>query len=176
MRHYAFLRAINTGERRVTNEELLAPFHALGYAEVAAYQAAGNVTFVADRSAEQIEDELADTLGAAYGFDAPAFVRSSGEMASIVATCPFTPDQIAATEGRIQITFLADPADAAANRDVLAAVPADDRVVVAGREWWWLPRAGVSTSQLAVRSIEERLGPMTMRTLGTIERMLAKFG
>jgi uncharacterized protein (DUF1697 family) len=44
-RYYAFLRAINTGNRRLSNEQLLAPFLELGFTDVAAYQAAGNVTF-----------------------------------------------------------------------------------------------------------------------------------
>ncbi len=42
--NFLFLRAINTGSRRVTNDELLAPLIAAGFADVAAFQAAGNIT------------------------------------------------------------------------------------------------------------------------------------
>ena len=58
----------------------------------------------------------------------------------------------------------------------MAMVPVEDRVVVSGREWYWLPVEGVSTSTLPVSRIEALLGEMTMRTLGTVARMHAEFG
>jgi hypothetical protein len=97
-RYYAFLRAINTGDRRLTNAQLVAPFHELGYVDVAAYQAAGNVTFRCN-------------------------------------------DPEAVDEQRIEAA----------------------------------PVEGVSTSAVPVGRIEALLGEMTMRTLGTVTRMFAKF-
>ena len=57
-----------------------------------------------------------------------------------------------------------------------ALVPAEDEVGVVGREWYWLPVAGISTSAMPVGQIERMLGEMTMRTLGTLQRMVARFG
>ena len=57
-RRFVFLRAINTGGRRLTNDELLAPFDALGLTDAAAYQAAGNVTFRSDRPTDDLKAAL----------------------------------------------------------------------------------------------------------------------
>jgi uncharacterized protein (DUF1697 family) len=89
-RYYAFLRAINTGNRRLSNEQLLAPFHELGFTDVAAYQAAGNVTFRSADPDTVAEARIEAALAAAYGFDAPTFVRTAAEIQSIVAAEPFT--------------------------------------------------------------------------------------
>lgn len=174
-RHYAFLRAINTGNRRLTNEQLLAPFVELGLADVAAYQAAGNVTFRAEPAAID-ERDLETALAGAYGFETPTFVRSAAEIAAIVETQPFTADEVAATAGRVQVTFLRSTPSDEQVRAILDLVPPEDRVRVIGREWYWLPVEGLSTSAMPVDRIERALGEMTMRTLGTVRRMSAKFG
>jgi uncharacterized protein (DUF1697 family) len=173
-RYFAFLRAINTGNRRLTNEQLLAPFEAMGFDDVEAHQAAGNVTFRTDDSVDEpaIEGELAR----AYGFVTPTFVRTSDELATITAADHFGADHLAASDGKVQVTFLHERPSASMINEALALVPAEDRVVVAGREWYWLPVTGISASKLPVSAIEGVLGEMTMRTLGTLERMVAKFG
>jgi uncharacterized protein (DUF1697 family) len=171
-RYFAFLRAINTGTRRLTNERLLAPFHDLGFTDVAAYQAAGNVTFRGGAVDERhIEAALAD----AYGFETPTFVRAAAEVAGIVHAAPFAPDDLARTAGKVQVTFLRSAASPEQVERVVALVPEGDRVVVSDREWYWLPVDGVSTSMLPVGQIESVLGEMTMRTLGTVMRLHAKF-
>lgn len=175
MRMFAFLRAINTGGRRLTNERLLEPFRAAGLHDVAAYQAAGNISFRSDRDLAAIEADLTSLLPAAYGFEAPVFVRTAEELGSRLAGVPFTEEELAATEGRTQITFLAAPPDPTQVDAAMDLVPAADRVVFVGREWFWLPTAGISTSSLPVGRIEDVVGPMTMRTVGTVERMLARF-
>jgi uncharacterized protein (DUF1697 family) len=171
-RYFAFLRAINTGSRRLTNERLLAPFHDLGFTDVAAYQAAGNVTFRGGAVDERhIEVALAD----AYGFETPTFVRTAAEVAAIVQAAPFAADDLARTAGKVQVTFLRNVASPEQVERVMALVPEGDRVVVSDREWYWLPVDGVSTSMLPVGQIESALGEMTMRTLGTVARLHAKF-
>lgn len=191
-RVYVFLRAINIGSRRLSNDELIAPFVGAGFEDVAAYQAAGNIVFrvvepgdrergdraasIADATLEATADSIAPVLLAAYGFEAAVFVRSGTELRAVVDARPFTTDELATSEGRVQVAFLGAEPDAATVSAVAEIVPADDRVVVSGTELFWLPRAGVGTSQLPVGRIEQLLGPMTIRTLGTVERMLAKFG
>jgi uncharacterized protein (DUF1697 family) len=171
-RYFAFLRAINTGNRRLTNERLLAPFHDLGFTDVAAYQAAGNVTFRGGAVDERhIEAALAD----AYGFETPTFVRTAAAVAAIVHAAPFPPDDLARSAGKVQVTFLRRTASPEQVERVMALVPEDDRVVVSGREWYWLPADGVSTSTLPVGQIEAALGEMTMRTHGTVTRLHVKF-
>lgn len=174
-RYFAFIRAINTGTRRLTNEALIEPFRRLGFSEVAAYQAAGNVTFLASDGIEVEELAIGSALTAAYGFDAPVFVRSAAELAGLPEAQPFSPQELSGTEGRIQVSFLHTEPDPATIESVEHLIPGEDRVAFVGREWFWLPRRGVSDSQLPVPAVENLVGPMTMRTLGTVSRMLAKF-
>lgn len=49
-----------------------------------------------------------------------------------------------------------------------------DHLVVHGREWYWLPPAVVSKSELDVRAIGLALGRGTTRTLTTVSRLHAK--
>ncbi len=174
-RYYAFLRAINTGNRRLTNEQLLAPFRELGFTDVAAYQAAGNVTFRSADPAAVDERRIEAALADSYGFEAPTFVRSAAELASIATSAPFADHELARTAGKIQVTFLRTAAPPERTAAVLELVPPEDRLVVSGREWYWLPIEGVSASTLPVTRIESLLGEMTMRTLGTVTRIHSRF-
>ena len=173
--HALFLRAINVGDRRITNEELLAPLIDAGFTDVAAFQAAGNIVFRAGDATYASEASIASLLTDAYGFDTPVFMRSEPALRSVIARCPFTADQVAATTGKIQVTFMAsEPADQLIAH-VAEVTPDEDLVAFDGREWFWLPVDGVSNSKLRVPTIERIVGPMTMRTLGTLERLLGKF-
>ncbi len=174
-RYFAFIRAINTGGRRLSNEQVLAPFVELGLHEVAAYQAAGNVTFVTDDAALADPELLSSALARAYGFEAPTFVRTATELGEVVSARPFTDGELAGSDGRVQVTFLGREPDSAAVAAVAELVPAEDRVVLMGREWFWLPVRAVSESGLPVGRIERVVGPMTMRTLGTVTRMWGRW-
>ncbi len=174
-RYFAFLRAINTGNRRLTNDQLLAPFVELGFADVSAYQAAGNVVFHSDDAAAVEERRIERVLADAYGFDAPTFVRTSAEIGAIGGVEPFPPEQIGATAGKVQVTFLRRAPTPEQLKSLDDLTPDEDVVRVIGREWYWLPVEGVSTSKLPVGQIERLLGEMTMRTLGTVARMSSKF-
>jgi uncharacterized protein (DUF1697 family) len=175
LRYYAFLRAINTTNRRLTNERLLAPFHELGFTDVAAYQAAGNVTFrCADRDVVD-ERRIEAALAEAYGFATPTFVRTAAEIEAIATSQPFADHELAGTAGRIQVTFLRAATPPDRTGVLMGLVPREDRVVVSGREWYWLPVDGLSTSALPVGRVESLLGEMTMRTLGTVTRMHIRF-
>ena len=174
-RYFAFLRAINTGNRRLTNEQLLAPFVEFGFTDVAAYQAAGNVTFRCDDSAVPAHDTIEEALAVAYGFEAPTFVRSAAQLRTIVDAQPFSAEAVAATAGKIQVAFLRTAPSPDIVDRLADVVPDEDLVRVIGNEWYWLPVEGISASRLPMSEVGSLLGEMTMRTLGTIERMATKF-
>ena len=173
--HFLFLRAINTGSRRLTNDDLLAPLIDAGFADVAAFQAAGNVACRSSQDSTVDEREIERLLTDAYGFDTPVFVRTETQLRSIVKGCPFTDEQVEATTGKIQVTFLRSPISPSESARVAAITPEEDIIEFRGSEWFWLPMDGVSTSKLSVPAVERIVGPMTMRTVGTIERLLKKF-
>ncbi|MEM9041462.1 MAG: DUF1697 domain-containing protein, partial [Actinomycetota bacterium] len=143
--------------------------------DVSAFQAAGNLLATADDVAvADIVVAVESAIVERFGFRSEAFVRTSEQLAATVAGVPFSDDQLAATEGRVQVTFLGEEPTDEVRSAVADLVPADDRVVIGQDVWYWLPRAGISTSSLKVGAVEKIVGPMTMRTLATVEKVLAR--
>lgn len=174
-RYVAFLRGMNLGGRRITNEGLRAEFEALGLEDVATFRASGNVVFSAGKGGEaaltkRIEAGLSDALG----YEVPVFLRSCAELAEIAAGEPFEAKLVAASKGKLQVTFLAKAPAAAARKKVLARSTDADRLAISARELYWLPSGGISESDLDLKAIDTALGSGTMRTMGTVEQIAAK--
>ena len=175
-RYFAFIRAINTGAQRLTNDQLMEPFLRLGFSDVAAYQAAGNITFRGASPDAASAGRLEAAVTESYGFESPVFVRTCGELAAVDEARPFSDEELAATQGRVQVSFMHTAANESAIAEVMALVPMGERVRFSNREWYWLPAQGISESRLPTSTIERLVGPMTMRSLGTVSRMLDRFG
>lgn len=175
--HVAFLRAINIGGRRLTMDELRAAFAPLGFDDVATWQATGNVAFRTDPATApgELEERIAGILADALGIEVPTIVRTADRVRAIATGVPFSDTQVTATEGRVQVLFVRDePADGALE-EVLSHRTEDDELHWGERELWWLPRAGVSTSELSVRRVERALGVTTMRTHRAVAGLAAKY-
>lgn len=169
----AFLRAINTGNRRVTNDELCSHFESMGFTSVSAYQAAGNLLFD-PAGKDDLERVIEHGLVERLGYAVPSFVRIAEDVARVASARPFTADELERTAGRVQVAFLRQPPDPGLVEEVVGSAPPDDLLAVEGRELFWLPRAGISDSELRVGEVEKQIGPMTIRTLGTVTRIAHK--
>jgi uncharacterized protein (DUF1697 family) len=174
-RFVAFLRGMNLGGRRITNDDLRAQFEAIGLAQVATFRASGNVVFAAAGEAEaalvaRVEAELGERLG----YEVPVFLRSGAEVAAIAAHEPFSAADVAASKGKLQVQLLAAEPDAAAREAALVHSSGEDRLAIAGRELYWLPSGGISESDLDLKAIARALGPGTVRTMGTIQQLAAR--
>lgn len=170
--HVAFLRAINVGGRRITNGELQDAVESLGYADVAVYQASGNVLLGEgphDKTSD-IVHHLTAGLSETLGYDVPAIVRSAADLHAIAAATPFG-DRSPLGGSTPQVILMAEPPDA---DDVGALSTEADRLAAVASEIHWWPTVGISTSDLDVRGLEARFGTMTVRTLGTIKRISAR--
>ena len=102
LKHAAFLRGMNLGNRRITNADLRAEFESLGFESVATFRASGNVVFEASRRSkaaliERIEEGLRESLGYAV----PTVLRTAAELAEVVGREPFEPAAIAASKGKL---------------------------------------------------------------------------
>lgn len=174
--HVAFLRAINIGGRRLTMGELRAAFAPLGFADVATWQATGNVAFGTDpdAAAGDLEARIATVLGEELGIEVPTIVRTADQVRAIASGIPFSDDQVAATEGRVQVLLVRDEPTPAALEEALSHHTDDDQLHWGERELWWLPREGVSTSGLRVRQVEQALGVTTMRTHRAVAGLASK--
>ena len=176
-RYVAFLRGMNLGKRRIRNEELCACFSSMGFENVSAFLASGNVIFESDeRPADEIIDRIQVGLQDSLHYDVPTFLRSADELIETagVANRSFTAD-LAKIIGKVQIAFLKKTPSATARQIALALQTKDDRLAIHGRELLWLPSGGISQSDLDFKLIESALGPMTVRTKRTVDRIIAKY-
>jgi len=174
-RYVAFLRGMNLGGRRIRNEELGAEFEALDFSDVACFRASGNVVFSSEESDEPtLTTQIEAGLGEALGYAVPIFLRETAELREIASREPFKPAAVAAAKGKLQVALLPAAPGGPASKDALALATDEDRLAIEGRELYWLPNGGISESDLDLKALEVALGPWTMRTMGTIEQIVAK--
>lgn len=159
-----FLRGMNLGSRRITNDELISVFTSAGYDDVSAYQASGNVILGAVDTAD--ESHLSTLLAAALGYDVGVFVRTAGHLKTIAATSPIT-GRTGRAGGKPQIVFLATADDV----DLGPVFPEDHEVHQVEAELHWLPPTGLNELGQLHKAMDKHLGRTTVRTLGTIERL-----
>ncbi|HVP02868.1 MAG TPA: DUF1697 domain-containing protein [Solirubrobacteraceae bacterium] len=178
MRRYAaFLRGMNLGGRRITNADLCGHVAALGFGDVWSFRASGNL--VVDAHGEDAADEVArrieEGLATALGYPVPTYARSAAQLRAMASHEPFSPEQLAASTGKLQVALLVDAPSAAQIAEALAFATDDDRLAIHERELYWLPCGRMSDSGLDLRGLERVLGPTTIRTKGTINLITAKF-
>jgi uncharacterized protein (DUF1697 family) len=174
-RYAAFLRGINISNRRVGKTDLRLHLEWLGLEEVGIFRASGNVVFTAGREqpaklTARIEDGLASRLG----FEVVTYLRTADEVRAIARRRPFPRAVVERSKGRFQVAFLLRRPPAKARKGVLALATDDDRLAFGERELYWLPSGGTMQSGLNLRTVEKLFGPMTLRTMGTVEQIAAK--
>ncbi len=173
--HVAFLRGMNVGGHRITNTDLQRCISAMGFRDVTPYQASGNVLFGADDDQPSIEVEalLARELERSLGYAVPAFVRSAAEVGRIASFVPF-PAEAPKPGGKLQVMFLAAVPPPAAADSARSLATDEDQLAIDKAELYWQPAGGVSDSELDFKRIERAIGPVTVRTMGTIQRIAGK--
>lgn len=177
-RFAAFLRGMNLGRRRLANAELRAAVEALGgFAEVAVVRASGNVVFAVEDDAAApaaVAARLERGLEAQLGYPVPVFLREAGRVRAIAAHAPFAAEQLAASEGKVQVLLLSAAPSAEVRAATLAHATDADRLAIHGSELYWLPSGGISRSPLDAAAAFGPLGHGTMRTQATIALIAAK--
>jgi len=174
-RFVAFLRGMNVGGHRLTNDELRAHFQAMGFREVATFRASGNVVLAtAGRSPDAVRERIEDGLASRLGYAVPTFVRSDEEVRAIAALAPFPVERVRSCAGKLQVSLLAASPAPAVAAQVLALAGDADALAFGERELYWLPSGGLLESALDLDAIDRLLGPSTRRTKGTIELIASK--
>ena len=175
-RYVAFLRGMNLGRRRITNDELSAWFEAMGFANVRTFLASGNVVFDTKKQpSASLEASIESGLGESLGYAVPTFVRTAEEVVSTAEHVPFKTSELKESQGKVQVAFMAKTPAAAARTAVLKLSTAADRLAIRGRELYWLPQGGVSDSALDMRFLDKTLGTLTVRTKRTVERIVGRY-
>lgn len=172
----AFLRGMNLGNRRLSNEELVGAFARGGFPGAEAYQASGNVVFRDERSRDVLVATLEEGLEHELGFAVPVFLRSADEVRDLAESAPFSEEEFAASRGKRHVVLLRRTPPTEVIDEIMEIVPPGDVLVPAGRELHWLPGAGLSDSDMDLRRIDRLTGGTTIRTHGTLRRLSARFG
>jgi uncharacterized protein (DUF1697 family) len=174
-RYAAFLRGINVGGRRVKRDDLRSAFQTLGFTEVDTFRASGNVVLTAPSgSVAEITASIQEGLAQALGYEVTTFLRTADEVRAIAAHEPFAPARVQASAGKLQVALLSARPAARARDEALALSSDADRLAMGERELYWLPKGGMMESALDVKALGTLLGPMTIRTMGTVEQLAGK--
>ena len=174
-RYIAFLRGMNLGRRRIKNPELCAAFEEIGFTNVSAFLASGNVIFDSDESdLVAVSRSIEDGLRASLGYEVPTFLRSADEVRSIASYQPFA-DVTAERSGKMQVAMVGSKVEQSARDSVLKLSNDADMLEMVGREIYWWPKGNFLDSQLDLDALEAILGPFTIRTKNTIERLAVRF-
>ncbi len=174
VKRVAFLRGMNLGRRRITNEALAQAFTDLGFEAVQVFLASGNVVFSSDEKPSALEGRIAEGLEASLGYPVLTFVRTDAEVRSIAGQPPFDGAR-GRVGGKPQVIFLPKPPPAAKRRKAMELATEDDRLVFSGAQVLWLPSGGISDSELDLDAIGKLVGPTTVRTHNTVVRLAKKF-
>ncbi len=170
----AFLRGMNLGKRRITNEELCRVFRSIGALQADAFLASGNVV-CRWKASPPSEEELAHSLESKLGYTVPTLLRSMPELVVIAKATPFSEDVLAQMAGKLQVAFLKHPVTRELKSLVHSLSSKDDRLALSKREIFWLPKGGLSDSELNLKAIEKAAGPITIRIHRTVLRLTQKF-
>jgi uncharacterized protein (DUF1697 family) len=174
--HAAFLKGINLGRRRITNEELRGHFEAIGLLEPAVFRASGNVVFSCPeaRGEAELVALIEAELGRLLGYEVATFLRDRKQMLEIAAAQPFDARTSGSLKGKLQVALLGKRPSAAVRARALELAGREDALAFGSRELYWLPVGPMSGSSLDLKALGRLLGPMTIRTKGTVEQIAAR--
>lgn len=144
--YVALLRGINVGGSKVVKmADLRAILAAGGCADVETYIQSGNAVFAhASRSPARLAAELEQRIAKATGFAVPVVLRTSDELAAVIAANPFATDA-----DHVHVLFVAAPLAADALGAIDARKFAPERLAAVEREIYLCLPGGLGNSKLA---------------------------
>jgi len=170
--YVTLLRAVNVGKTWVPMEELRELFGTLGFQDVRTYIQSGNVVFKTGASRSKCAAAIGKALGERLPTPIQFILKSSDELAAIVAANPFVSEP-SIDPAKLHATFLsAAPAKTAWEK--LSAIRAgDDRFHACGSEIFLHCPNGYGNTKLSNQTIERALAvPATTRNWKTVNKLL----
>lgn len=160
----------------MSGDELREIFAGLGLEDVAPFRTSGNVVFNAGRAARgELTTRIERGLAEALGWEVSVFLRTGEEVEAIAAEQPFDAASPTTSKGKLQVVLLGGEPSARERDDALGLATDEDLLACGVRELYWLPQGGTRDSGLDFGAVERLLGPTTVRTMGTVERLAAKY-
>jgi uncharacterized protein (DUF1697 family) len=164
----ALLRAVNVGGTgKLAMSELKAMCDELGFASAKTYIASGNVVFESRKSEAAIKTALEKRLEAYAGKPVGILIRTTAEMAQVVADNPFPK----LAPNRTMALFL----DRAPPADTLAGVRGqkDEKIRLGRREIYIHYGEGMGTSKLVIPAAKAGTA-RNMNTVAALAKMAAE--
>jgi uncharacterized protein (DUF1697 family) len=174
--YIAFLRAINVGGHIVKMDHLRRLFGELGFTGISTFIASGNVIFETDSGERERElvQRIESHLHQSLGYEVATFLRTPQELAAAAILEPFA-ENAPSDEDTLFVSFLAEPPADEEQARLLALRSEVDDFHVAGREAYWLRRAGGQTKFTGAALEKALRRPATMRNMTTVRKLSALY-
>jgi len=171
--HIALLRAINVGGRNlVAMSDLRDLLEALGFAGARSLLQSGNLVFQSKRrDGDKLERLLEVETEKRFKISIAYFVRSADEWQALVARNPF-PEEAQRDPGHLVVQLLKNAPQAQHLKALQAAIQGPEIVRLDGKQLYVVYPAGIGTSKLTNKLIEQKLGTRgTARNWNTVLKL-----
>ena len=171
--YVALLRGVNVGKaKRVPMAELRDVLAVLGCTHVATLLNSGNVVFRSrTRSASACATAIAAALADRFGFDVPVVVKSSRELAVIVAGNPLRFTE--ADHSRLLVAFVQDAGQLASLRKIESLVVPPEQFAIGSDAAYLLCASGLLASKAGAALIGKAGQAVTTRNWATVLKLHA---
>ena len=173
MRYVALLRGINVGgNTMIKMEGLRALFESLGFKNVTSYINSGNLGFDSpSRSDTKLAKTIHDAIEKELGLKISIMVRSSAEVAEIVAKNPY--DGQFDNDKDVHVFFLASELTEDQTAMLLEKNSDTELITVNGRTVYYLLRISIIDSVLGKGFLDKKLKvPATARNWRTVRKLV----
>jgi uncharacterized protein (DUF1697 family) len=170
--YVALLRGVNLGARnKVSMADLRTVFESFGAEDVQTYVQSGNVVFKSRlRSAAELTAAIERRISRELGLEIRVILRTSEQLAKIVAGNPFAAKQAEGT--KLHVTFVADAPKRARVRTLESEAFEPDEFHVHGREVYVHTPKGYGRSKLSNAYFEKQLDvAATTRNWNTVTKL-----
>jgi uncharacterized protein (DUF1697 family) len=169
--HVALLRGINLGSyNRIPMARLREVLAEAGYDEPQTHLQSGNVVLRSEDSAAKVAATLEEAIRAEWGFDVPVIVRSTAQLAKVVAADPFA--GVANDPTRYVVLFMPGKPPAKALEAIDPSKFEPEQFSLIGKELYaWLPE-GQHDSKLMKAFAKSSGLTGTVRNWRTVTKLL----
>ena len=173
----AFLRGVNVNGNQIRMAALKEAFEGMGFTGVRTVLGTGNVVFTADPSAGEPKPRIEHALYAAFGYDAPVYLRTATELVRLREHARAIP----VPEGFHLYLLLCGDAALPAELAVLFAAShgGTEEFYPAGADAFWVvPKGETLTSPFGSKALGAKLyrARLTSRNWRTVEKVLEQMG
>lgn len=153
----SLFRGINVGGNQVRMDELRELHEALGLQDVVTYIRSGNVVFTSDNAdTTQLTKQIEDSFAQKFGFRVQVMLRTSAELAEIIAHNPFQNQPVQESKWLV-VLFLTTRPERTALEDFQQAYTGPEELCLVGQELFAYYPNGIGRSKLSLPLIEKKL-------------------